>query len=145
VRAGGPTAVLLGDLPALRPGDLQDALAAAWRVLTGPSRRCPPRMAFVPDTDGSGTVLLAATAADAMDPAFGTGSAAEHARRGATRLELPLPRLRRDVDDLADLEAALALGCGPQTTALLDGGALRVVPSDDLGAAHRDPRDGRIA
>ena len=145
VRAGGPTAVLLGDLPALRPGDLADALAAAWRVLTGPSRRCPPRMAFVPDADGSGTVLLAAAATEAMDPAFGTGSAAEHVRRGADRLELPLPRLRRDVDVLADLEAALALGCGSKTTALLDAGTVPVVPSDDLGAARRDPRDGRIA
>lgn len=117
-----PVAVLLGDLPALRATDLQDALGAAWRVLTGGGRN-RPRMAFVPDAEGSGTVLLAAASADAMDPAFGADSAAEHARRGAARLDLPLPRLRRDVDVVADLESALALGCGPRTAALLQHGA----------------------
>jgi len=115
----GPTAVLLGDLPALRAADLQDALAAARRVLTGGGRE-RPRMAFVPEAAGSGTVLLAAASADAMDPAFGAGSASEHARRGAARLDLPLPRLRQDVDVAADLTSALALGCGPRTAALLD-------------------------
>jgi 2-phospho-L-lactate guanylyltransferase len=42
-------------------------------------------------------------------------------RRGASRLDLALPRLRRDVDTPADLEAALALGVGPRTaTAVRD-------------------------
>jgi 2-phospho-L-lactate guanylyltransferase len=115
----GPVAVLLGDLPALRAADLTDALAAAWRVLTG-GGRTRPRMAFVPDAEGSGTVLLSAANAEAMDPAFGAGSADEHARLGAVRLDLPLPRLRRDVDVAADLSTALLLGCGPRTAAVLE-------------------------
>ena len=110
----GPAAVLLGDLPALRPDDLAAALAAAWAVLEGTAR---PAMVVVPDADREGSVLLAAARPAGLDPAFGAGSLREHERRGAVRLELELPRLRRDVDTPADLRAALALGCGSRTTA----------------------------
>ncbi len=112
----GPVALLLGDLPALRPADLRAALHAVAAALAG---RPQVPMAAVPDTEGSGTVLLAARDAAALDPAFGPGSAAEHVRRGALRLDLDLPRLRRDVDTPADLVAAAGLGCGPRTAALL--------------------------
>ena len=116
-RRPGPAAVLLGDLPALRPDDLAEALRAAARAL----RRRPARaMAAVPDADGTGTVLLAARAAADLDPAFGPDSLAAHVRRGAVRLDLDLPRLRRDVDTPADLAEALALGAGPRTVALAD-------------------------
>ena len=132
--AHGPCAVLLGDLPALRPGDLRLALDAAAQRLSAtlelagarPAGRRPqraggslPPMVFVPDAEGSGTVMLAAETPTAMDHAFGPGSAREHARRGAVRLDLDLPRLRRDVDTEADLHAAAVLGCGPRTTARL--------------------------
>jgi 2-phospho-L-lactate/phosphoenolpyruvate guanylyltransferase len=111
---GGPTAVLLADLPALRAADLESALQAVEDALaTEPA----PLMCVVPDADGSGTVLLAAATPGALDPAFGPGSLAEHTRRGALRLDLDLPRLRRDVDTPADLEAALTLGVGPRTAA----------------------------
>ena len=76
-------------------------------------------MAAVPDTEGTGTVLLAARTPAGLDPAFGAGSFAEHVRRGALPLDLDLPRLRRDVDTPADLEAALALGLGHRTAAAL--------------------------
>jgi len=109
----GPVAVLLADVPAARPEDLGRALGAADRMLTG--RPAPP-MALLPDTEGTGTVLLAALRADALDPAFGPGSAAEHVRRGARSLDLDLPRLRRDVDTPGDLQSALDLGCGPRTS-----------------------------
>lgn len=106
--ADGPVAVLLGDLPALRPQDLALALAAGARHTR----------AVVPDHDGTGTVLLTSTG-NALEPAFGVGSAARHART-ATRLDLDLPRLRQDVDHAADLDRAEALGVGPATAAVLN-------------------------
>ena len=109
-----PAAVLLADLPALRPDDLTTALDAAQAAFT----RAQP-MAAVPDADGTGTVLLAARTPALLDPAFGPASFAEHLRRGAVALPLDLPRLRRDVDTPADLETALGLGVGPRTTSAL--------------------------
>ena len=111
----GPTAVLLADLPALRPEDLAVALEAVEAGL----RDDAVPMAAVPDADGSGTVLLAARTPAELDPAFGPGSLAEHVRRGAVALDLDLPGLRRDVDTPADLDAALGLGVGPRTASAL--------------------------
>jgi 2-phospho-L-lactate guanylyltransferase len=110
-----PAAVLLADLPALRPEDLQAALEAARTALEDDRGR----MAAVPDADGTGTVLLAARTPARLDPAFGPGSFAEHLRRGAVPLPLDLPRLRRDVDTPADLDVALGLGVGPRTASAL--------------------------
>jgi 2-phospho-L-lactate guanylyltransferase len=109
----GPAAILLPDVPAARPEDLSHALRAAAAALAA---HPTASMAVVPDTDQTGSVLLAARSASTLDPAFGPGSAAEHIRRGAVRLDLDLPRLRRDVDTPADLLAALELGAGPRTT-----------------------------
>lgn len=103
-------AVLLGDLPALRPEDLLTALAACADH---------PR-ATVPDHEGSGTVLLTARPGIPLTPSFGTGSAGRHAQV-ATVLLPDLPRLRQDVDDLASLRTAVQLGVGPRTTAALAG------------------------
>jgi len=94
---------LLGDLPALRPADLDAALGGLE----------PGEPAYVPDADGFGTTLYTA-AYDAFGPRFGGGSAAGHAAV-ARRLEGAAPGLRRDVDDLADLRQAWALGVGPRT------------------------------
>ena len=107
-------AVLLADVPALRPEQLEGALRAA---------SAHPR-SFVPDLDGHGTVLLAARPGVPARPAFGAGSAARHERLGAVRLDLDLPGLRRDVDTLADLRGAVALGVGPATRAALAGTGL---------------------
>ncbi len=63
-------AALVGDLPALRPHELADALARAAGHPHG----------FVPDAPGTGTTLLTARPARRCDPAFGPGSAARHAR-----------------------------------------------------------------
>jgi 2-phospho-L-lactate guanylyltransferase len=114
-RAGdrpGPVAVLLPDVPAARPEDIGAALRATQVALA--ARPMAP-MAVVPDAEGTGTVLLAARSARGLDPAFGPESAAEHVRRGAVRLDLDLPRLRRDVDTPADLRTVLQLGVGPRT------------------------------
>jgi 2-phospho-L-lactate guanylyltransferase len=97
---------LTADLPAMRPEDLESALVAAAR--TG-------RRAFVPDLEGTGTVLLAAPAGQSLTPHFGPGSAAAHLRSGAVRLDGAWPSLRRDVDTAADLDAAARLGLGAHT------------------------------
>jgi 2-phospho-L-lactate guanylyltransferase len=111
-------AVLAGDLPALRPGQLDAALDAA----TGRS--------FVADAAGTGTVLLAAAPGLPLDPRFGLGSAVAHAASGATALAGDWPGLRQDVDTAADLATVLDLGAGSHTRALLR----------DLGlSGHRAP------
>jgi 2-phospho-L-lactate guanylyltransferase len=111
--ADGPSpvgvAVLLADVPALRPGDLAAALGAATAY----------DLAFVPDADGSGTVLLTSLDGHSLHPSFGPGSASRHEQAGHHRLDLALPSLRTDVDDAAALARAAALGLGPRTAALL--------------------------
>ncbi|WP_323096892.1 2-phospho-L-lactate guanylyltransferase [Intrasporangium sp. YIM S08009] len=99
--------VLLGDLPALDAASLRAALAEAAHHAD----------AFVPDADGTGTVLRTGRR---FTPRFGEGSAARHESDGAVRLELDLPRLRTDVDDAAGLAAARRLGPGSATRAVLE-------------------------
>lgn len=107
--------VLAGDLPALRPGELDEALAAAG-----------DRRGFVADAAGTGTVLLSVPPGEKLDPRFGVGSAAAHESSGARPLDGGWPGLRQDVDTPADLAAVLALGPGPYTTALLGDDGLTV-------------------
>ncbi|WP_204294837.1 2-phospho-L-lactate guanylyltransferase [Actinoplanes campanulatus] len=104
---GAYRAVLAGDLPALRPEHLDEALG-----------RVSAR-SFVPDAAGIGTVLLAAPPGRPLDPRFGGPSAAAHAASGAVRLVREWPGLRQDVDTAADLDAVLTLGAGPRTCGLL--------------------------
>jgi 2-phospho-L-lactate guanylyltransferase len=112
-------AVLAGDLPALRPDQLDAALRGA------------DERSFVADAAGSGTVLLAAPPGRPLDPRFGLGSAVAHADSGATALAGDWPGLRQDVDTPADLERVLALGAGRHTCALLRdlGLTVRCVPA----------------
>lgn len=102
-----PRVVLAGDLPALRPDELDAAL--------GPVRR----RSFAADAEGSGTVLLAVPPGVVLDPHFGPGSAAAHAASGAHPLTGDWPGLRHDVDTARDLDTVLALGAGPYTSSLL--------------------------
>ncbi|MGK5678808.1 2-phospho-L-lactate guanylyltransferase [Actinoplanes sp. URMC 104] len=105
---GGHRVVLAGDLPALRPGQLDAALHAAR-----------PGRAFVADAAGTGTVLLAVAPGEPLDPRFGIGSAAAHEASGARPLAGDWPGLRHDVDTPADLATVLRLGAGEHTCALL--------------------------
>jgi len=98
-----PVAVC-ADLPALRPADLDDALAQVDRG----------RPAFVADAEGTGTTLYLAPY-ELFEPRFGPGSAQAHREAGALEVRGELATLRHDVDDLAGLDAALALGLGPAT------------------------------
>lgn len=104
---GHGVAALVGDLPALRAQDLAAALAAAAEQ---------PR-AYVADAPGTGTTLLSATPGTLLYPQFGPGSAARHARTGVYLAAAP--GLRADVDTAEDLRAALQLGVGPATAAVL--------------------------
>ncbi|WP_249667493.1 2-phospho-L-lactate guanylyltransferase [Cellulomonas fengjieae] len=108
---GTGVAVLLGDLPALRPADLADALDLA----------SAHDRAMVADAEGTGTTLLTALPGLSIDPRFGAGSAAAHEHDGHVRLAVPpTSTLRRDVDVPDDLVEVERLGVGPATRAALD-------------------------
>lgn len=99
-------AALCADLPALRPEELDSALAAA----------SPARLGFVADADRRGTTLVTAPDLTTFRPRFGPGSRAEHLAAGGLEIEGRLDSLRRDVDTPADLEEALRLGIGAHTS-----------------------------
>lgn len=101
-----PVAVC-ADLPALRAADLESALQAAAGA----------GAVFVSDAAGTGTTLYSAPVEEFV-PHFGPHSRAEHLADGAREVDGPLPTLRQDVDDAADLERAAALGLGRHTAAL---------------------------
>jgi 2-phospho-L-lactate guanylyltransferase len=103
---------LQADLPALRPAELDAAIAAA--LATG-------GRAFTADAEGTGTTFLLAAAGTALEPRFGGGSAERHRASGAVPLAGAWPSLRRDVDTPADLAAAVRLGVGAHTRAALAG------------------------
>lgn len=113
LRAGHPglgVVTVSSDLPALRPADLSAALSAVP----------PGARAFVADAAGTGTTLLAASAAVRLAPSYGPGSRMRHAASGAVELA-GTAALRRDVDTPEDLRAALLLGVGARTAAVAAG------------------------
>lgn len=110
----GFVAVLLGDLPALQASELAAALGAAERH----------PLAFVPDADGTGTVLITAKPGSDHAPAFGSDSRVRHAAAGYFELDLPVESgLRRDVDTAAQL-ASLGARLGPRTRSAVWAGSL---------------------
>lgn len=114
------------DLPALRATDLAAALAEL---------RAEP--SFVADASGAGTTLYAAPHA-VFDPTFGPDSAARHRAAGARELAGILTTLRTDVDDVASLRVAVALGVGLHTSrvqAVLVADTTTV--ADPEGTGHR--------
>jgi 2-phospho-L-lactate/phosphoenolpyruvate guanylyltransferase len=103
-------AALLADLPALRATELAAALQAASAVTH----------AFVADAEGTGTTLYTARAGASFSPRFGVASRALHLQAGVTELKLPaIAGLRQDVDTVADLRAAAAIGLGRRAAALM--------------------------
>jgi 2-phospho-L-lactate guanylyltransferase len=102
-------AVLLGDVPAMRAPELAAALELAGRH----------PLAFVPDADDDGTVLITALTKADHRPEFGAHSRAAHTAAGYVELDIPLDSgLRRDVDTPGQL-AALGDRLGPRTRAAL--------------------------
>jgi 2-phospho-L-lactate/phosphoenolpyruvate guanylyltransferase len=117
------TAVLVGDVAALQPDDLADALAdSVCRFRTGSTR------ALVADRDGTGTTMITAATGTAIEPHFGPGSCATHLAAG--HVLIPLPRessLRLDIDSLDDVRLALSLDPG------LGAATRRVLARDRIG------------
>ncbi|MGZ8176396.1 2-phospho-L-lactate guanylyltransferase [Williamsia sp. SKLECPSW1] len=115
VRMAAPEAdvvVLQADLPSLRAESLRAAVAAAHGH----------RRAVVPDRSAQGTAAL--VLADPTDRTilFGVDSARAHRDSGAVDLTTGddrWPDLRTDVDTVDDLGAALQLGVGTRTDAVL--------------------------
>ena len=102
---------LCADLPALDPADLDTALEDP-RISGGSA-------GFVADAAGIGTTLYSAPW-QGFDPRYGEGSRRAHLDAGAGEVLGALTTLRRDVDDLPDLQAAAALGVGEHTRRVLD-------------------------
>ncbi|WP_062517058.1 2-phospho-L-lactate guanylyltransferase [Demequina gelatinilytica] len=103
----GPVAVVLGDLPSLRPDDLAAVLADAQKR---------PR-SMVGDVACHGTTMLMARDGR-LAASFGPRSFTRHGRAGYVELDAPI-RARADVDTVADLERAHRLGVGMRTAAAL--------------------------
>jgi 2-phospho-L-lactate guanylyltransferase len=107
----GAVAVLVGDVAALRPADLTEALESARWVDRG----------YVPDHEGVGTVLITAQKHSLHRPRFGVESAAAHASQGYQRLPVrAASTLRLDVDTEADLTLGMAMGAGTALRAAWD-------------------------
>ena len=102
------TAVLLGDLPALLPAELETALDVALSH----------DRSIVADAAGSGTTLITALRGHSHAPAFGAGSAESHRAAGYTPLDIAADSgLRLDVDTSEELAALDAARLGPRTAA----------------------------
>ena len=96
--------VLQGDLPALQPRELAEAIALARKN----------QRSYVSDRHGTGTSALFAFGV-ALGPRFGVNSARLHGDSGAVELTGRWPGLRCDIDTPDDLSAALGLGVGTAT------------------------------
>jgi 2-phospho-L-lactate guanylyltransferase len=102
--------VLQGDLPALQPQELDEAIAAA---------RAYPR-SYVGDRHGTGTSALIALGVE-LNPRFGQDSAERHRHSGAIELTGAWPGLRCDIDTPDDLLVARRLGVGATTAQAIAG------------------------
>jgi 2-phospho-L-lactate guanylyltransferase len=103
-------ALLVGDLPALRPEELDAALHLADSA----------SVLVVADRDGEGTTMLAARTPSSLRPSFGAGSFARHRDLGADAATIgPLTGIRCDVDDVVGLRFAMQVGVGAATRDVL--------------------------
>ncbi|GAA2214913.1 2-phospho-L-lactate guanylyltransferase [Nonomuraea monospora] len=101
---------LQADLPALRPAELAVALEAAAEF----------DQSFVPDALDVGTTFYGVRPGRPFAPRFGGESRAKHLAGGAKELCVPgIDSVRRDVDTPDDLRAAVALGLGRHTAAVV--------------------------
>lgn len=111
---GTAVAVIVSDLPCLTPR----ALATVLELADGHPR------SFLADRDGSGTTMWLAGPDQPVGSRFGAESRAAHRADGVVDLVDQHPEAvaallpaRTDVDTVAALEQALAVGVGPRTRA----------------------------
>lgn len=103
--------ILLGDLPCVRPEDIDLALELARARSRSPHQTA----SMICDAVGTGTTTLIGIAGTLI-PRFGPHSRALHREQGYVELkEVELSRLRRDVDSISDLADAVRIGTGPAT------------------------------
>jgi 2-phospho-L-lactate guanylyltransferase len=127
-------AAVCADLPALRAAELGSALRASAAA----------GMSFVADREGIGTTTVTASDLASFRPSFGHGSRRHHLDAGAHEVDgVDVPSVRRDVDDPAELDEALALGVGPRTalvatTLRLPGSTRRVLETVQATVATYD-------
>lgn len=131
VRAGGaaaaswwPTAGVLvvpADLPCLVAADVAAVLAAGQRTDAEPVAGRRTDGAFLPDCSGEGTTVLLSAPDRPVVARYGPGSAFHHRALGLRCLDDGPPGARLDIDTVADLRAAVALGLGPRTAAVMAG------------------------
>lgn len=120
----GAVAVLSADLPAATAGGLDAVLAAAAAMGEAPA-------GVVGDKTGTGTTVLAVRAGNEFPPLYGEESLRRHLAAGAADLTAAADAgLRCDVDTVADLMAAVSLGVGPATGAVVAGGWPELMPLD---------------
>lgn len=107
---GDAVGALQADLPALRPAELAIVLVAAADF----------DQAFLPDALDVGTTFYGVRPGVPFTPGFGGESRARHLAAGAKEL-CPdgVESVRRDVDTPGDLRAAIALGLGRHTAAVV--------------------------
>ena len=127
----------VGDLPALRAESVLRILDTSLAY----------ERSFVADASGVGTTMLIAHDVD-LAPQFQGRSAAAHHASGAVSLSdqvvgWPIVDARRDVDTEADLAAAIGLGVGPATTALIDHGKGRLGHYELITATEWRDADGQ--
>jgi 2-phospho-L-lactate guanylyltransferase len=108
-RGDGPTVVVPADLAYLSAEVLTSALAALAKL----------GRAHVPDWEGTGTTLLAASDASQIDPHYGIGSSAAHTAAGFPAVDAADARARADIDRIEDLEKSQDWALGPHVSALL--------------------------
>lgn len=106
----GPTVIVPADLAYLSTDVLSAALGALAMV----------EAAHIPDLVGTGTTLLAASHASDVDPHYGIDSSALHAEHGFPAVVDVDPRIRTDVDQMADLVSDPSWTLGPRLSAVLE-------------------------
>jgi 2-phospho-L-lactate guanylyltransferase len=110
IAPGDGVGALQADLPALRPAELATALARAAEF----------DQSFVPDALDVGTTFYGIRPGRPFTPRFGGESRAKHLAGGAKELcTEDIDSVRRDVDTPDDLRAAIALGLGRHTAAVV--------------------------
>ena len=126
--AAAELVALQADLPSLRAEEFVHARETARRTGT----------AVVTDHTSSGTTALLHCVATTLPPlSFGPGSARRHIDAGAYPVPEALPGLRLDVDTPDDLAAAVRLGVGPATAAVLTGSGFPLPHTCDSTASSR--------